>query len=375
MKRAPHRTGFTLVELLVVIAIIGVLIGLLLPAVQKIRDAAGRIKCANNMRQIGLAAHNYNDTVGQFPPGVNDPGLRPWGNPQGSGKRVGAHAFWSWLAELMPYYEQDNLYKLADAWANTEQVPTVVRSFYWPWGDFPSCWAHTKTPNPALSVLNNITMCPADSRNLKAEDVPFGGNCPPAPVAFTEYLGMAGFRKTDWGYIGSTGTPSEKADGIFYYRSKMRITDITDGTTNTFMAGERPPSEDLVYGWWFAGAGYDGSGRGDVTLGPREGPMKTPYYTYPAGSSYAENIAAADGVTACSSAYPPFGKLGFQPGRVQDPCDQTHFWSQHSGGGNFLRGDASVKFVTYAVDSPHQPTSTFVSLTTAVEGEVISGDY
>src|SRR5262245_51047170 len=113
MKRASRRTGFTLVELLVVIAIIGILIGLLLPAVQKIRDAAGSIKCANNLRQIGLALHNYNDTAGQMPPGVNNTRQRPWLTAPNNG----THAYWSWLAELMPYVEQDNLYKLADSWS------------------------------------------------------------------------------------------------------------------------------------------------------------------------------------------------------------------------------------------------------------------
>jgi prepilin-type N-terminal cleavage/methylation domain-containing protein len=353
-----RKTGFTLVELLVVIAIIGVLIGLLLPAVQKIRDAAGRIKCANNMRQIGLALHNYNDTIGQFPAGVRNPNEFPCAtNPPD----VGTHAWWSWLAELMPYIEQDNLWKLADTWS---KQGTCSDYFWWPWGDFWTNWADTKTPNPALNTIVNIYLCPADSRNLKAEDA-FGIN-----VAFTEYLGMAGFRLAPFNVWGK-----EKADGVLYHRSKVRITDMTDGTSNTFMAGERPPSQDLNFGWWFAGAGYDSSGRGDVVLGPREGPMKTPYWTPPAGSTYAESIISADGSTTCASAFPPFGKLGFQPGRVQDPCDQTHFWSQHSGGANFLRGDASVKFVAYAVDSPQQPTSTFTSLCTANEGEVVSGDY
>src|SRR5947209_8313350 len=106
MRSASRRTGFTLVELLVVIAIIGILIGLLLPAVQKIRDAAGRIKCANNLRQIGLGLHNYNDTMGQFPPGVSNPAQRPWL----AGQNYGFHAYWSWLAELMPFVEQDNLW-------------------------------------------------------------------------------------------------------------------------------------------------------------------------------------------------------------------------------------------------------------------------
>src|SRR5262245_10876474 len=112
MHRASGRTAFTLVELLVVIAIIGVLIGLLLPAVQKTRDAAGRIRCANNLRQIGLGLHNYHDTIGQFPPG-----LQGWQSPW-EPKYKGTHLFWSWLAELLPYVEQDNLYRQADVWSH-----------------------------------------------------------------------------------------------------------------------------------------------------------------------------------------------------------------------------------------------------------------
>src|SRR5262249_43198570 len=143
LRSLRKRSGFTLIELLVVIAIIAILIGLLVPAVQKVRDAAGRIKCANNLHQIGVALHNYHDTNGAL----------PWG----TGRAASApelYDYWSWMAMAMPYVEQDNLFKLADNWQRqTGSYQTSSPPYYWwPWGDF---WANfaTAQPNPALSKL------------------------------------------------------------------------------------------------------------------------------------------------------------------------------------------------------------------------------
>jgi prepilin-type N-terminal cleavage/methylation domain-containing protein/prepilin-type processing-associated H-X9-DG protein len=314
MSRAARRPGFTLIELLVVIAIIAILIGLLVPAVQKVREAASRMRCLNNLHQIGVALHNYHDTLGALPSGVSDPNQRPFYPMPYNGYKP----YWSWMALLMPYVEQDNLYRGAEDWSHRCDPPSPGSPmYYWPWGDY---WTSppfaTATANPALGTTIPIYTCPSDSRPLAATDVLN------VTVAFTSYLGVSGIR-------GDNQVPPDKG-GILFVSSHVRLTSISDGTSNTYMVGERPPSTDLEFGWWFAGAGYDqssggndGSGTGDVVLGAAE-------------VGYADQMGC------------PRSKVGLQPGNVNDSCDQVHFWSMHPGGANFLMGDASAHFVPYA---------------------------
>jgi prepilin-type processing-associated H-X9-DG protein len=199
----------------------------------------------------------------------------------------------------MPHIEQDNLFRQADTWARTTTSPEQYR--WWPWGGF---WLSPPTPaNPALGTLVKTWQCPGDSRTLVAVDVDG------MKIAFTAYLGVS----------GTTGSAS---NGLLYYQSKVRLVDIKDGTSNTLLVGERPPSQDLYYGWWFAGAGYDGRGSGDVVLGSSD----TAYASY----------------LGCSTA-----KVGLQPGVLSNNCDQAHFWSVHSGGANFLKADGSARFMNY----------------------------
>jgi len=294
--KVSSRRGFTLIELLVVIAIIAILIGLLLPAVQKIREAANRMKCTNNLKQMGLAAHNYHDTVGRLPAALNI-GQTWYSSYQRNAPPAGLQAngypadgpFFSWATQLSPYMELDNIYKAFNKAA-------------WPW------WQYQASGQTINGLQAKIMQCPSDTRsNLVCND---GGNL----AALTSYLGVTGrdqFRE-DGGQ-----------DGVFFVNSGVTLAGITDGTSNTVIIGERPPSNDLYYGWMWAGSGdYPYFGATDVVLGVREVTNGTPNGT----------------------------RDFYRPGELNDPQNihRYHFWSLHPGGGMWLFGDGHVQFLSYA---------------------------
>jgi prepilin-type N-terminal cleavage/methylation domain-containing protein/prepilin-type processing-associated H-X9-DG protein len=202
-----QRKAFTLIELLVVIAIIAILIGLLLPAVQKVRDAAARMQCQNNLKQLGLAAHNYESTSQRFPPAVNLPGMEAfgWNIAPAPGKYFGLHM------AMFPYYEQDNLRKtLVDNVPNPHNV-------------------NCNGPGSVGAQTVKILICPSDGSMPQ----PAVGQYGALYFGLTSYGGCSGTSQTT-----TVGTASLK-NGIFYMNSAVGIMDITDGTSNTFMFGER----------------------------------------------------------------------------------------------------------------------------------------
>ncbi len=233
----------------------------------------------------------------------------------------------------MPFVEQAPLYKIADRWAKNGPGNYP----WWPWGDFWNA-SPSSPPNPALSVNVPVYTCPADDRSLLAQSVtqqPY----PPITVAFTSYLGN----------VGSVDGLWNQSNGVVFWQSKLKITSIRDGTSNTFLVGERPPSNDLVYGWWFAGAGWDGSGVGDVLMAAR-------------ATGYAASAGLNNG-GPCDPTY-----TMFKDGRTDNPCDQVHWWSLHDGGSNFAMCDGSVQFIFYASDN------VMPALTTRSGGETVNID-
>jgi type II secretory pathway pseudopilin PulG len=344
-----------LIELLVVIAIIAILISLLLPAVQKVREAAARTQCQNNLKQIGLACHSYHDTYKALPMGVSY-----WlGATSGDPIVLQAHDYWSWLAVIMPFVEQQNLYNVADTWAKTANAylnPNASKTgpyWFWPWGDFWTNFATTGTPNPALSVPQQLYTCPSDWRLLAPHYFPPSSSSGAYTAAFTSYLGVSGSPSSDF--------LTNADNGMLFWHSQNRLLSVTDGLSNTLFIGERPPSNDFNFGWWFAGAGWDGSGTGDVVLGANE----INFATYLQSTINGQGPYFPPGT--CPN--PPSFYTNYQQGTVQDPCHMVHFWSMHTGGANWCRGDGSVRWISYA------NSNIMAALMTMNGGEVVSQDY
>jgi len=229
MKTRLARSGFTLIELLVVIAIIAILIGLLLPAVQKVREAAARMSCTNNLKQIVLASHNYEGVYGTLPSGLEE-------NPASPGS--GSNSLIGTLANLLPYIEQQNAYNLIP--------PAMLDPSYsglW-WG---SIGLGANGPAVTAARANIKTyLCPSDSGQFAQQNGSFigltidanflngyynanGGNAAsgPPPAGRSNYIGCAGEFGALYPY-----------PGVYYLNSKTRMTDITDGTSNTIAFGE-----------------------------------------------------------------------------------------------------------------------------------------
>jgi prepilin-type N-terminal cleavage/methylation domain-containing protein/prepilin-type processing-associated H-X9-DG protein len=273
-----RRAGFTLIELLVVIAIIAILIALLVPAVQKVREAASRTECAHHLRQVGIALHNYHDTYLRFPPS--------WG--------PGA---------AIPYYENLNT---AQSNATGEKGDTWLRHIL----QFVE-QGNVKNEKALIAVYN----CPQDPRYLT------GMFSTSDQHGYTSYLAVPGY---DFG----------SSDGIMYKKSKVRLTTIPDGSSNTLLAAERPPlirEPGLGWGWYDSDYQYDAviGLKTTSNLVPDEGPCTMPQFYGPGP------------VSAGSNKY--IGKA--------DNCDVNHPFSFHQGGAHFLFGDGAVRFVTYSASA------------------------
>jgi prepilin-type N-terminal cleavage/methylation domain-containing protein/prepilin-type processing-associated H-X9-DG protein len=312
---AFSRRAFTLIELLVVIAIIAILIGLLLPAVQKVRAAAARINCQNNLKQIGVALHNYHATYQRFPAGRGTP--FPY--------VFSAHA------QLLPYVEQDNLQHLIDF----TQPPL---DFYGT-GTNPN---DNSSPTCASKFVVKMFLCPSDS----------GDRVPGSTYGATNYVACTGSGTVDYGNL-ATG------DGPFYHDSKIRVEHILDGSSNTvafsesllgsgYASASSPPQDPRREVEEVAGGGNPTPGGGTFN-----------------GQRGAKWINGHYGDTLYNHFYPPNAPQ-WDLGNAYHNKGMTAARSQHDNGVNILLCDGSVRFVSNTID-----LTTWRGLSTRSGGETL----
>ncbi len=317
MKLRFVRSGFTLVELLVVIAIIGVLIALLLPAVQQAREAARRMQCTNNLKQLGLGLHNHHDTYGQFPMGYEFRSGFTDGDPT-----------WGWGAFLMPFIEQETIYDAIDP--KNQTVAAAVGNA--------NDLAVMKTP---LDVFR----CPSDTGPDLNDQRQLAGEA----TALSNYIGS---NSSDLA-ARNDGIPGSNygADGIFWENSECNFADVTDGTSNTFAIGERSWNMNRRNGTgkanYHAGNVYGVEGR--LVVGGSPVSTKT-LYSVLGGTVRTINYAR------------------------NDAYEHSSFSSLHPGGVQFLFCDGSVQFIpdTVQFDSDNTPDTVLELLASRTDGEPVT---
>lgn len=359
-KSSPGKrrvtAGFTLVELLVVIAIIGVLVALLLPAVQKAREAARRMQCTNNLKQIGLAVHNYAGTHSVFPSGYVSQATRDGSTPGWAaidGDTWDAAPGWGWATLLLPFMEQRNI---TDALRMDRPV-----------------WDPAN--RPYISTRLEAYLCPSssgDSQPFTVRDE--AGNAlsrfgDPIVVGRSHYIASHG-QESCWGECGSattgqvftniyTGTTrtvaihgdaGNVADGPFYRNSRVSFRDVTDGTSNTLFISEH--SSKLSDKTW---------------VGVVPGAFTHPRFSTP------ENGPDAAATLVMMHVGPSGGELDITGSPIIHPMNFPtlhvgQMYSEHPGGGNVLYGDGSVSFQPETID-----LMLAAELASMNEGEVVSG--